>query len=480
MTPLLKPLVDWDRIPTTDFYGVPRYDKDGTLIYYHGGLDKGCWTGTVVRAAHDGVVTLKDWGKILWGMSVEIWHLDAANDIFTRYGHGIRWLVGHGTFVKAGTPILISGSTGNSSGAHLHFEARVASTGATFDPTPYLVDELEAPYVIRQPTLRLGQHTWHDRPGHMPGTPFVEVAWAFDPHDGHSLEEMGQRVGVLLGEGHRPLLRIDYQPGLTAPRDPPELTEFLERIRGFMDSFPNLNGIDVSFFNEPNLSAEGGLQAQWVAQCFNGFDAQNIPENNACAVTAGHWPHARTWIPATAAHGTNVEGRRGNPPGGEDSGWARYDYDLLRSIFEAQMESWAWPRKPFGRLVHSYSRPERAVDPASEPYEDIRHESGWRFGTNVLETWRENEEAAGFASIPVWISEWNSGASDDTPASNYVAGMLRNALDYADQVYGERLVAFCHFVGAHENAWREHSLQDPRGNMMVADEEYRALVKMGA
>ena len=134
MIRLLKPLEDWDSIPTTGAYQEPRSWGP------HGGIDKGCWTGTGVTAMHAGRVACRDYGDDAYGLSATV-H-DAGQDIFTRYGHGSEYVVADGAWVEAGDLLMLSGTSGNSTGPHLHVEGRYISTGATFDITPWLVDAL--------------------------------------------------------------------------------------------------------------------------------------------------------------------------------------------------------------------------------------------------------------------------------------------------------------------------------------------------
>ena len=85
----------------------------------HGGIDIGANTGTPIYAAMDGTVTVSseegEYGK----------HIDIENgDVLTRYAHCSKLLVEVGQEVKQGDKIAEVGSTGNSTGPHLHFEIR--------------------------------------------------------------------------------------------------------------------------------------------------------------------------------------------------------------------------------------------------------------------------------------------------------------------------------------------------------------------
>lgn len=85
----------------------------------HAGIDIGANTGTAIYAAMDGTVTVSssegEYGK----------HIDIENgEVLTRYAHCSKLLVKEGEKVKQGDKIAEVGSTGNSTGPHLHFEIR--------------------------------------------------------------------------------------------------------------------------------------------------------------------------------------------------------------------------------------------------------------------------------------------------------------------------------------------------------------------
>ena len=92
---------------------------------YHGALDYGVPEGTPVYAAADGVVITTANLTYSYGTYVVIQH---AGGLQSWYAHGTRGSisVSPGQTVSRGQQIMKSGNTGNSSGAHLHFEVRVA------------------------------------------------------------------------------------------------------------------------------------------------------------------------------------------------------------------------------------------------------------------------------------------------------------------------------------------------------------------
>ena len=118
-----------------DFWFEPPYNG---FPHFHTGIDMSGPIGDPVYAADDGVVILAGAsivnGQLVgYGNYVVIAH---SGGLTTLYGHLQKLLVKVGDGVSQGTPIGLEGSTGNSTGAHLHFELRV--NGAPTDPAPYL------------------------------------------------------------------------------------------------------------------------------------------------------------------------------------------------------------------------------------------------------------------------------------------------------------------------------------------------------
>lgn len=87
----------------------------------HKGVDLGLSTGDTIRAAFDGKVRISDYERKGYGNYVVIRH---PNGFETVYGHMSRHLVHRDQVVRAGEPIGLGGSTGRSTGPHLHFEIR--------------------------------------------------------------------------------------------------------------------------------------------------------------------------------------------------------------------------------------------------------------------------------------------------------------------------------------------------------------------
>jgi LysM repeat protein len=100
---------------------------------FHHGLDIGAKAGTPIKAAQAGTVRFAGYKNQFYGNAVEIVH---DNGLITVYGHTSKNLVKEGQRVTAGQSIALVGSTGRSTGPHLHFEVRIDDRAV--DPMPYL------------------------------------------------------------------------------------------------------------------------------------------------------------------------------------------------------------------------------------------------------------------------------------------------------------------------------------------------------
>lgn len=100
----------------------------------HKGIDLAQPTGTPVYATADGVVGKAEWFSS-YGNYIQIEH---GGEMQTRYAHLSGYAVAGGEQVRKGQLIGFVGSTGRSTGPHLHYEVRIA--GEAVDPTPYMVD----------------------------------------------------------------------------------------------------------------------------------------------------------------------------------------------------------------------------------------------------------------------------------------------------------------------------------------------------
>ncbi len=112
----------------------------------HTGLDFQAEPGSPILAAAGGIVVAQEW-HAAYGRMVEI---DHGNNLVTRYAHASKVHVNQGDVVKRGQRIADVGSTGRSTGPHLHFEVLVQ--GVPQDPSKFLA----AGPSLNEPTAQLG------------------------------------------------------------------------------------------------------------------------------------------------------------------------------------------------------------------------------------------------------------------------------------------------------------------------------------
>ena len=109
-----------------------RIDPMSGRSALHTGLDFAADTGTPIHAAAGGVVVTQELHPG-YGNLVEV---DHGNDLVTRYAHASKVMVKKGDLVRRGQVIAEVGSTGRSTGPHLHFEVLVQ--GVYQDPKKFL------------------------------------------------------------------------------------------------------------------------------------------------------------------------------------------------------------------------------------------------------------------------------------------------------------------------------------------------------
>lgn len=116
--------------PAVGFISSPYGERWGS---FHWGLDIAADNLSNIGASASGVVIESGWKNDAYGYAVMI---DHGNGYQTLYAHCSSLLVNVGEWVESGQPIALVGSTGNSTGPHVHFEIR--SNGVCVDPLLYL------------------------------------------------------------------------------------------------------------------------------------------------------------------------------------------------------------------------------------------------------------------------------------------------------------------------------------------------------
>lgn len=111
---------------------------------FHSGIDLAGTEGSNILSIKEGEVTFAGWNNA-YGNCVEIKHIDEEGKVFYSFYAHMRdnsLCVVKGQNVLEGQVIGVQGSTGNSTGDHLHFEIRLEDK-STINPTPYLFSEVK-------------------------------------------------------------------------------------------------------------------------------------------------------------------------------------------------------------------------------------------------------------------------------------------------------------------------------------------------
>ncbi len=109
------------------------WSADCPTRHFHSGIDLAAAEKTPVMAAERGWVTVNR-DPEGYGLYILVAH---GTRLSTLYAHLSSAFVGSGSWVQSGQPIGLIGSTGNSTGPHLHFEVRLGDVPV--DPAPYLL-----------------------------------------------------------------------------------------------------------------------------------------------------------------------------------------------------------------------------------------------------------------------------------------------------------------------------------------------------
>ncbi len=119
--------------PVKSFVITTYFGRRGAFQRYHTGVDMAAPYGTPIYAARSGQVEVAGWSA--WGYGYHV-IIDHGDGVETLYGHMSRFVVSAGEWVERGQLIGYVGSTGWSTGPHLHFEVRVGGTPR--NPLAYL------------------------------------------------------------------------------------------------------------------------------------------------------------------------------------------------------------------------------------------------------------------------------------------------------------------------------------------------------
>ena len=292
-------------------------------------------------------------------------------------------------------------------------------------------------------SLRLGFNFYNPDRIYPPDTLFVEIIYT-NPQAGNAKQhwaDVANRADVLRNAGHRLLLRVSYSEGQDQPTTARQSVYYTS-----IDSIIRIEALQghlVTFGNEPNLV---------------GNNCDNIWFANLCSIASTKWravdSRAKILVTPFAAYSpVDVEFRDNKI---EDSPWSRRftQFLALSSKNHTQYD---------GYCLHAYG-----LGPASEPWADTRSAQGWRFGTNILETWMEC-----ITQFPIHkpstepiiiVSEYNTRARGIPSSETYQHGALQNAMLYTARAV-PKASDLCWFVDRNPGGWDGDSLADGKGNL---------------
>ncbi|HEX7743375.1 MAG TPA: M23 family metallopeptidase [Sphingobium sp.] len=141
-----------EKLTMTSNFGV-RSDPFNGGARMHKGIDIPGPVGTPIYATADGVVSRAGWASG-YGNLVQISH---GGGLETRYGHMSRLIVAANSYVHRGQLIGLMGSTGRSTGSHLHYEVRV--DGQAVNPMPFVAGPDYLVAMNTKPPVALGGPT---------------------------------------------------------------------------------------------------------------------------------------------------------------------------------------------------------------------------------------------------------------------------------------------------------------------------------
>jgi murein DD-endopeptidase MepM/ murein hydrolase activator NlpD len=141
-----------ERLSLTSNFGV-RSDPFNGSARMHKGIDIPGPVGTPIYATADGIVNRAGWASG-YGNLVQISH---GGGLETRYGHMSKLVAAPNSYVRRGQLIGLMGSTGRSTGSHLHYEVRV--DGQAINPIPFVVGPDVLVAMNTKPPIAMGGPT---------------------------------------------------------------------------------------------------------------------------------------------------------------------------------------------------------------------------------------------------------------------------------------------------------------------------------
>ena len=324
--------------------------------------------------------------------------------------------------------------------------------------------------------ITVGAH-WHNIAQRTYPEPAVSVEHVYiaEPEDWPQYME---RCRVLLENGWRVVLKVKWHPRQDTP---PKLLDGTDYLSGLA----HLLSVWHSVLNSPRTILTMGNEANWQAP----GGSQPVPPATVAALFNGPgWPgsfietvkhfcgEAQVWVPPVGPFAPYCPPHLLPTAGAiESSPWSAYAHDLYWRLFTSQCIE-----PPDGVLVHAYGR--TGVDGSfngdgMEPLMNVRDDHGWRWGSNVVETWLECLELVTGVGheLPWGIAETNTFT--DAPSSrSYPVGWLPRFVEVLSaEANPPEFVAWFVDQDLSGGNWADESLSDGVGRMADAERDFEAL-----
>ena len=262
--------------------------------------------------------------------------------------------------------------------------------------------------------------------------------------------------------GHHVMLKIKWMPNNDLPKTREDLVRYCDAVGRISERFQSIP-LDICFGNEPNwhnYTAEYvQMESGWAAHVISRAASSWTSDNRLFIVPMATFCGNQKYI-------SSREVSDGSP-------WADYFANFL-SILPTYKIPWE------GVVLHSYGRvgsDGTLNNGADEPFTDVRDRQGWRWGSNVLETWLECLQATQYKDALIYIGECNT-RTDGTSRHSYPAGWLLNFVKRCHELIpAERWAGLAYFRDYDKDrTWPDESLEWAHDNLEVANFDLTALL----
>lgn len=330
---------------------------------------------------------------------------------------------------------------------------------------------------------------WHGRSAWV-----VELTYAQQAESAYwGLDDLAGRVMMAGQQGHRVLLRIEYDQNqsMPPPDDEAALTAYLEYVRRlardarFQGVYAFVIGSGFNSHEHNAQSPDRPVTPAWYARLFNGYGLEPTTSDNVLAVVRTENPRVRVLVGPVQPWVLDADGER---PYAIDAPWLNYMNTLVWLLDEAAQTRAAAGislAAPDGFAIDAPGNPDSpkmaGLSLAQEPQTDLisSHWHGAQLGFRIYRDWLDIINSTSTTrGLPIYIIASNTFGADATapPAQNYPEGWLTAA---AAEINGQPQVqSLCWFTDhfPFSPQWHDFSLTNPRGHMAAAAAEFEALL----